>query len=88
MTEDSSAYVGTVIVEDEELVSIVLTIRSVPDDKAHMLCESAELDVTGRVTGDGRIAGSLFCANKFAFRLRNAHGMRLAVGCRSPTRSR
>lgn len=50
---DDGTYVGNVVVEDEDMVSIGLTLTGVPDSELHRLCDMAELQVTGRVTGDG-----------------------------------
>ncbi|KAH7712505.1 hypothetical protein AAVH_20160 [Aphelenchoides avenae] len=50
--EGSNNYTGSVVVEDDEIVAITLTISDVPDEEAHLLCKSAMIEATGVVTGD------------------------------------
>ncbi|KAH7670029.1 hypothetical protein AAVH_42749, partial [Aphelenchoides avenae] len=50
--EGSNNYAGSVVVEDDEIVAITLTISDVPDEQAHLLCKSAMIEATGIVTGD------------------------------------
>ncbi|KAH7718053.1 hypothetical protein AAVH_14464 [Aphelenchoides avenae] len=50
--EGSNNYTGSVLVEDDDMVAITLTVRGVPDDKAHMFCKSAMIEATGIITGD------------------------------------
>lgn len=51
---DGADYVGNVVIEDEEMLSIELTLSGVPDGKVHLLCRMAELEVVGRICGDGK----------------------------------
>lgn len=52
--EGSDAYTGSVLVEDDEIIAITLTVRDVPDEKAHLLHKAAMIEATGVVTGDGK----------------------------------
>lgn len=83
--EGSNNYAGSVVVEDDEIVAITLTISDVPDEQAHLLCKSAMIEATGIVTGDGtQKEMDIVRISSLPFRLCHGYVLQLVYRHRDP----